>query len=60
MRLSVRGQKIENTDNQLKYMVICFEKGTIPMFELFFEDQHSERDIRSLGASNPVISYFLL
>ena len=38
--LSVHRQNIENTNNQLKYAVICSEKGTITTFELLF-DGHS-------------------
>ena len=60
IRLFVRDKNIENTNNQLKYVVIRSEKGTITTFELFFEVHSADRDIRSLGAANPVISYFLL
>ena len=30
-------KNIENTNNQLKYVVICSEKGIITMFELFLK-----------------------
>ena len=49
-------------NNQLKYVVIRSEKGTIAPFELFFEGHSTDSEIyvRSLGAANPVISYFVL
>ena len=54
-------KNIENSNNQLKYAIIRSEKGTITMFEVFFEGHSTDSaDIRSLGAANPIISYFLL
>ena len=43
VRLSVCGQKIlKNSNNQLKYVVIHSEKGTITPFELFFEGHSAD------------------
>ena len=56
--LSLCGQK---RLKQLKYAVIHAKKGTITTFELFFEGHSTDtrkRDIRYLGAANPIISYY--
>ena len=49
VRLSVRGQKKnENCNNQLKYTVICSERGTITTFEIFFEGHSADSAIYDL------------
>ena len=41
-------KNIENTNNQLKYVVIRSEKGTITMFELFFDGHSTDSVIYDL------------
>ena len=48
--LSVGGQNIENTNNQLKYVVIRSEKGAIKTFELLFEG-HSTDSANTISGS---------
>ena len=46
--LSVRDKNIENTNYQLKYVVIRSEKGTMTTFELFFEGHSTDSMIYDL------------
>ena len=41
-------KNIENTNNQLKYVVIRSEKGTITTFELFLEGHSTDSAIYDL------------
>ena len=41
-------KNIENTNNQLKYMVTCSKKGSITIFELFFEGHSTDSVINNL------------
>ena len=41
-------KNIENTNNQLKYMVTLSKKGSITIFELFFEGHSSDSVINDL------------
>ena len=54
---------IENTNNQLKYVVIRFEKGTVTTFELFFEGHSTDSviyDLWELQIQSFLISYYSL
>ena len=51
----------QNINNQLKYTVICFEKGTVTTFELFFEGHnavHVIYDLWELQIQSFLISYY--
>ena len=59
--LSICGQNIENTNIQLKYVVIHSEKGSITMFELFFEGHSTDSviyDLWELQIQSFLISYY--
>ena len=54
-------KNIEKTINHLKYAVICSEKGTITMFELFFEGHSTDNaiyDLWKLQIQSFLISYY--
>ena len=60
---SVWDKNIENTNNQLKYTVICSEKGTITTFELFLEGHRADSaiyDLWELQIQSFLISYYSL
>ena len=54
-------KNIENTNNQLKYVVIRSEKGTVTTFELFFEGHSADSaiyDLWELQIQSFLISYY--
>ena len=56
-------KNIENTNNHLKYADICSEKGTITMFELFFEGHSTDStiyDFLELHVQSFLIYYYSL
>ena len=51
-------KNIEDTNNQLKYADIRSEKGTITMFELFFEGHSAIYNLSELQIQSFLISYY--
>ena len=54
-------KNIENTNNQLKYVVIRSKKGSITTFELFFEGHSTDSviyNIWELQIKSFLISYY--